>query len=53
MLWIQDGLLLVLLAGYVIAGYRKVPFHGDESMQIYMSRDYYYLVKMHSVSPLL
>jgi hypothetical protein len=52
MLWIQNGLLLALLGGYVIAGYMKVPFHGDESMQIYMSRDYYDLVQVRHVETL-
>ncbi|MBN8619501.1 MAG: hypothetical protein J0L63_11385, partial [Anaerolineae bacterium] len=35
-------LWLVLLIGYVLAGVEVVPFHGDESTQIYMSRDYAY-----------
>ncbi len=37
-----DGLWLALLIGYVLAGVWWVPFHGDESTQIYMSRDYAY-----------
>lgn len=51
LLWILNGLLLVLLGGYVIVG--DVPFHGDESMQIYMSRDYYDLVQTRNVDALL
>ena len=34
---------LALLAAYILAGAALVPFHGDESTQIYMGRDYYYL----------
>lgn len=39
--WI-DGMWLVLLALYIVAGTSSVPFHGDESTLIYMGRDYYY-----------
>ena len=35
-----DALLLILLAYYVLAGVKGVPFHGDESTTIWMSRDY-------------
>lgn len=35
-------LWLVILVGYVLAGTSLVPFHGDESTQIFMSRDYAY-----------
>ncbi|MFQ3565779.1 MAG: phospholipid carrier-dependent glycosyltransferase [Aggregatilineales bacterium] len=35
--------LLVLFMIYVIGGMAIAPFHGDESTQIYMSRDYAYL----------
>ena len=38
-----DALWLVVLAVYIIAGAPLVPFHGDESTQIFMGRDYYYL----------
>lgn len=38
-----DGVWLVLLAIYALAGYRNVPFHGDESTLIAMSRDYHHL----------
>ncbi len=37
-----DALWLGLLTLYVLAGAAIVPFHGDESTQIYMGRDYYY-----------
>ena len=40
-----DALWLGLLAVYVLAGAALVPFHGDESTQIYMGRDYYYLTE--------
>ncbi len=33
---------VIVLAGYVLAGTSEAPFHGDESTQIYMSRDYAY-----------
>lgn len=40
---ICDAVWLVALALYALAGYRNVPFHGDESTIIAMSRDYHYL----------
>ncbi len=33
---------LVLLVAYILIGTADVPFHGDESTQIFMSRDYAY-----------
>lgn len=39
--WI-DGIWLILLAIYIIAGITIVPFHGDESTLVYMGRDYFY-----------
>jgi hypothetical protein len=36
-----DTLWLTLLAIYILAGGRATPFHGDEAMQITMSRDYF------------
>lgn len=48
--WLITVGLLALCASYVIAGYRAVPFHGDESMLIYMSRDYYRLVQTRDVA---
>ena len=38
-----DALWIVVLAVYIIAGAPLVPFHGDESTQIFMGRDYYYV----------
>lgn len=37
------ALLCILLMAYVLAGTVLTPFHGDESTQIYMSRDYAYV----------
>ena len=37
-----DLLWVGFLALYAFAGYALVPFHGDESMQIFMSRDFAY-----------
>ncbi len=40
---ILDALWLILLASYILAGTPDVPFHGDESTTIWMSRDYGYM----------
>ncbi|MEO0560972.1 MAG: phospholipid carrier-dependent glycosyltransferase [Chloroflexota bacterium] len=40
--WALDLLWVGLLAMYAFAGYAVTPFHGDESMQIFMSHDYAY-----------
>ena len=48
-----DLLLLVVLSGYIVAGARLVPFHGDEATLLHMSRDYGYLVIDHDPSPVL
>jgi len=37
----RDVLWLMLLTVYLIVGITSVPFHGDEAMQITMSRDYF------------
>ncbi len=47
--WLPDALLLAGLVLYVIAGASKVPFHGDESTLIYMSRDYYYAIQTRDI----
>lgn len=47
--WLPDVLLLAGLALYVLAGAGSVPFHGDESTLIYMSRDYYYAVQTRDI----
>jgi hypothetical protein len=38
--WI-DALILVAATVYILAGMPSAPFHGDEAMQITMSRDYF------------
>ncbi len=48
--WLLDGVWLVALALYVLSGYKDVPFHGDESTLIDMSRDYHLLVQQHDFS---
>ncbi len=40
-----DGLWLLLLAAYILAGAALVPFHGDEATQLFMGRDFYYLFR--------
>lgn len=37
-----DALWLCLLSAYILAGLSQVPFHGDESAHIFMTRDYVY-----------
>jgi len=37
-----DGLVIIVLMAYVVIGAPLAPFHGDESTQIFMSRDYAY-----------
>jgi 4-amino-4-deoxy-L-arabinose transferase-like glycosyltransferase len=39
-----DALYASILVMYVVAGMAAVPFHGDESTIIYMSRDWFQLV---------
>jgi 4-amino-4-deoxy-L-arabinose transferase-like glycosyltransferase len=51
--WLLDGLWLIGLGLYVIAGYKDVPFHGDESTLIFMSKDYAYLVQQHDLDRVL
>lgn len=38
-----DALLLLALSAYIWAGVSGAPFHGDESTQVFMSRDFAYL----------
>lgn len=40
--WLRDLLWLTALAVYIVAGINTVPFHGDESTTLWMSRDYTY-----------
>lgn len=50
--WI-DVVWLAALALYVLAGAAIVPFHGDESTQIFMGRDYYYLFQEGDIAKVL
>ena len=52
-LWCLDGLVLLVLALYVVAGITRVPFHGDESTLIHMSRDYHTLVQRRDLDAVL
>lgn len=40
-----DVVWLVALTLFVLASYREVPFHGDESTHLFMTRDYHYLLQ--------
>jgi hypothetical protein len=51
--WALDILVIGLLAMYAFAGFAVTPFHGDESMQIFMSHDYAYLFQDGNVQTLL
>jgi len=48
-----DGLWLVALTIYIMVGIGSVPFHGDEAMQITMSRDYFTSFVNHQPQTLL
>ena len=48
-----DGFWLLLLAAYILAGAALVPFHGDESTQLFMGRDFYYLFRDGDLSKIL
>lgn len=50
---VLDAVWLAALMLYVVAGYQIVPFHGDESTLLYMSRDYYWLVQTRNLDPVL
>ncbi|MCB9453445.1 MAG: glycosyltransferase family 39 protein [Anaerolineaceae bacterium] len=41
---------LAALMAYILTGVGNVPFHGDESTQIFMSRDYAYQFIQHDLS---
>ncbi len=51
--WALDLLWLAALCIYVVAGYRTVPFHGDESTLVWMSRDYATLLYQHDLDAVL
>ncbi len=48
-----DSLWTGALVLYVMAGVLLVPFHGDESTTIYLSRDWFTLVQAHDLSAVL
>ena len=48
-----DALWLCALGLYVMTGAALVPFHGDESTQIFMGRDVYYLLEEGDLSKVL
>lgn len=48
-----DFLWLLVLAIYIMVGIVRVPFHGDEAMQITMSRDYFTAFVNHQPQTLL
>ncbi len=48
-----DSLWLLLLAAYIVAGAAIVPFHGDESTQLFMGRDFFYLFHDGDLSKIL
>lgn len=43
----RDLIWLAALIVYILAGIKSVPFHGDESTTLWMSRDYAYLFINH------
>ncbi len=47
--YLPDALWLMALSAYILIGTSLVPFHGDESTQIYMSRDYAYQFMQHNL----
>lgn len=44
-----DGILLVILVLYIVAGIALAPFHGDESIYIWRSQDYDSVVKQREI----
>lgn len=46
---LRDALWLACLVYYILAGARHVPFHGDESTTLWMSRDYAYIFIQHDL----
>jgi len=53
LLWVLSIVWLIALSGYVIVGAGLVPFHGDESTQIYMGRDFFYVAQVTNYDRLL
>lgn len=48
-----DGILLVILVLYILAGIAPAPFHGDESIYIWRSQDYDSIVKQRDIRSIL
>lgn len=48
-----DFIWVIALMAYVFAGMATVPFHADESTQIYLSRDYWDVMREESLEPLV
>ena len=48
-----DALWWAALAVYILAGVVDVPFHGDESMHIALSRDYAHVFQQHNLDVIL
>lgn len=48
-----DIVWLIALGLYALAGYRDVPFHGDESTHVFMSRDYALLLQQGDLDAVL
>ncbi len=49
---VVDAVWLMALAVYILAGIATVPFHGDEAMQITMSRDAFTVFANHDLQSL-
>jgi 4-amino-4-deoxy-L-arabinose transferase-like glycosyltransferase len=47
---VLDVVWLAALSAYVVTGVSDIPFHGDESSLVFMSRDYATLVQQHDFS---
>lgn len=46
---LRDAVWLICLVYYILAGTRHVPFHGDESTTLWMTRDYAYIFIQHDL----
>lgn len=50
---ISDFIFLSVLGGYIFLGLTRVPFHGDESTLIRLSRDFTYLFQDHDLQKVI
>jgi hypothetical protein len=50
---ILDFIFLSVLGGYIFLGLTRVPFHGDESTLIRLSRDFAYLFQDHDIQKVI